>query len=87
MLFRSLRRTVELVRAAGYEVGNADCTLCLQRPKVRAHIDSMRRTLASDMGIAPEAVSIKATTTERLGFVGREEGVEAHAVVLIRRRA
>ena len=82
-----LRRTVELVRAAGYEVGNADCTRCLQRPKVRAHIDSMRRTLASDMGIAPEAVSIKATTTERLGFVGREEGVEAHAVVLIRRRA
>ena len=82
-----LRRTVELVRAAGYVVGNADCTLCLQRPKVRAHIDSMRRTLASDMGIAPEAVSIKATTTERLGFVGREEGVEAHAVVLIRRRA
>ena len=82
-----LRRTVELVRAAGYEVGNADCTLCLQRPKVRAHIDSMRRTLASDMGIAPEAVSIKATTTERLGFVGREEGVEAHAVVLVRRRA
>ncbi len=80
-----LRRTVGLVREAGYEVGNADCTLCLQRPKVRPYIDSMCRTLASDMGVAPEAVSVKATTTERLGFVGREEGIEAHAVVSIRR--
>lgn len=80
-----LRRTVGLLREAGYEVGNADCTLCLQRPKVRPYIDSMRRTLASDMGVAPGAVSVKATTTERLGFVGREEGIEAHAVVSIRR--
>ena len=78
-----LRRTVGLLREAGYEVGNADCTLCLQRPKVRPYIDSMRRTLASDMGVAPGAVSVKATTTERLGFVGREEGIEAHAVVSI----
>ena len=60
-----------------------DCTLCLQRPKVRPHIDTMRRTLANVMGIAVENVSVKATTTEKLGFVGRQEGVEAHAVVLI----
>ena len=81
-----LRRTADMLRKKGYGIGNVDCTLCLQRPKIRPYIDSMRRTLASDMGIAPEAVSVKATTTERLGFVGREEGVEAHAVVLIRRK-
>ncbi len=78
-----LHRTVELLTAKGYRIGNVDCTLCLQRPKVRQYIDAMRHTLAKTMGIAPEGVSVKATTTEGLGFVGRQEGVEAHAVALI----
>ena len=78
-----LRRTTELLARYGYRIGNVDCTLCLQRPKVRPYIDSMRLTLAEVMGIAVEDVSIKATTTEKLGFVGRQEGVEAHAVALI----
>lgn len=78
-----LRKTTELLASHGYRIGNVDCTLCLQRPKVRPHIDTMRRTLANVMGIAVENVSVKATTTEKLGFVGRQEGVEAHAVALI----
>ena len=78
-----LRKTIELLANHGYRIGNVDWTLCLQRPKVRPHIDTMRRTLANVMGIAVENVSVKATTTEKLGFVGRQEGVEAHAVVLI----
>lgn len=78
-----LRRTVELLRAHGYSVGNADCTLCLQRPKIKPYIGLMRERLAALMDTDPGSVSVKATTTERLGFVGREEGVEAHAVVLI----
>ena len=69
-----LRRTVELLSAKGYRIGNVDCTLCLQRPKVKPHIEAMRRTLAAAMGIAAEEVSVKATTTEKLGFVGRQEG-------------
>lgn len=78
-----LRRTARLVREKGYEIGNVDCTVALQIPKLRPHIEAMRREIADAMGIDPDAVSVKATTTERLGFVGREEGVEAHAVVLI----
>ena len=78
-----LRKTTELLASHSYRIGNVDCTLCLQRPKVRPHIDTMRRTLANVMGIAVENVSVNATTTEKLGFVGRQEGVEAHAVVLI----
>ncbi len=79
-----LRRTVALVRDAGWEVGNVDCTVMLQTPKIRPHIDSMRAELAAALGVGVGAVSVKATTTERLGFVGREEGVAAEAVVLIR---
>lgn len=78
-----LRRTVAIVRKAGYEVGNADCTIILQTPKVRPHIDRMRSELAGAMGVTTDAVSVKATTTEKLGFAGREEGVAAEAVVLI----
>lgn len=78
-----LRKTAELIRGAGYEIGNADCTLCLQRPKVRPFIDKMREALADCMGIGADSVSVKATTTENLGFVGREEGVAAYATVLI----
>ena len=78
-----LRKTIELLASHGYRIGNVDCTLCLQRPKVRPHINTMRQTLANVMEIAVENVSVKATTTEKLGFVGRQEGVEAHAVALI----
>ncbi|MDR2882612.1 MAG: 2-C-methyl-D-erythritol 2,4-cyclodiphosphate synthase [Alistipes sp.] len=78
-----LCRTVALVRGAGWEVGNVDCTVTLQTPKIRPHIDSMQAELAAALGVDVGAVSVKATTTERLGFAGREEGVAAEAVVLI----
>ena len=73
------------MRGGGWEVGNVDCTVMLQAPKIRPYIDDMRRELATTLGIGTDAVSVKATTTERLGFVGREEGVAAEAVVLIHR--
>ena len=78
-----LRRTVALLRDKGWEVGNVDCTIILQRPKVRPHIDQMRAEMAAAMEVALDQVSVKATTTERLGFAGREEGVAAEAVALI----
>ena len=78
-----LRRTVALLAGRGYRIGNVDCTIAMQRPKLRPHIDTMRARLADDMGIGTECVSVKATTTERLGFEGREEGVSAAAVALI----
>lgn len=78
-----LRRVCALVRGAGYEIGNTDCTIRMQRPKLRPHIDAMRAALAEAMGIGVERVSVKATTTERLGFEGREEGVSVSAVALI----
>lgn len=80
---RLLRRVAEMVREKGYQIGNVDCTIRMQRPKLRPYIDRMRETLAADMGIDPDRVSIKATTTERLGFEGREEGVSVSAVALI----
>ncbi len=78
-----LSRTVELLRSKGYEIGNVDCTISMQRPKLRPYIDSMRKTLAEVMGVDVDAVSVKATTTEKLGFEGREEGVSVTAVALI----
>ena len=78
-----LRRTVALLAEHGYAIGNIDCTISMQRPKLRPHIDTMRQRLAEDMGISADCVSVKATTTERLGFEGREEGVSAAAVALI----
>lgn len=80
---RLLRRVAEMVREKGYRIGNVDCTIRMQRPKLRPYIDRMRETLATDMGIDPDRVSVKATTTERLGFEGREEGVSVSAVALI----
>lgn len=80
-----LKRTVALLSAQGYAVGNVDCTLCMQRPKIKPYIPAMRKALSEAMDISEEAISIKATTTEHLGFTGREEGVEAHAVALIYR--
>lgn len=78
-----LRRTVALLREKGWEVGNVDCTIILQRPKVRPYIDQMRAEMATAMELPIEDVSVKATTTEKLGFTGREEGVAAEAVALI----
>lgn len=78
-----LRRTVEIIAQKGYRVGNIDATICAERPKLKAHIPSMQQTLADCMGVDADAVSIKATTTEKLGFTGREEGISAYAVVLI----
>ena len=78
-----LRRTVELLREHGYEVGNVDATVCAERPKLNPHIPQMQQTMAQVMDVDPGSVSIKATTTERLGFTGREEGISAYAVALI----
>lgn len=78
-----LRRTVEIIAQKGYCVGNIDATICAERPKLKAHIPSMQQTLADCMGVDADAVSIKATTTEKLGFTGREEGISAYATVLI----
>ncbi|MBR5333303.1 MAG: 2-C-methyl-D-erythritol 2,4-cyclodiphosphate synthase, partial [Alistipes sp.] len=78
-----LRRVCDVVAEKGYQVGNVDCTIAMQRPKLRPHIDTMRATLASVIGVDVDRVSVKATTTERLGFEGREEGVSVHSVVLL----
>ena len=78
-----LRRVMDLLRADGWRLGNADITIALQAPKLRPFIDEMRATLAPILGVPVDAVSVKATTTARLGFVGRGEGCEVWAVVLI----
>ena len=78
-----LRRVTALIHGAGYEIGNVDCTVAMQRPKLRPHIDSMRAELAAAMGGNVDCVSVKATTTERLGFEGEERGVSATAVALL----
>ncbi len=78
-----LKEVMKLVRNAGYEVGNVDVTVCLEQPKVNPYIPKMQACLAEVMQIPQEDISLKATTTEKLGFVGREEGVAAHAVALI----
>ncbi len=80
-----LARTMELIRAKGYEFGNADITIAAERPKLKAHIPEMQRVLAEVMQIDIEDISIKATTTEKLGFTGREEGISAYASVLIQK--
>lgn len=78
-----LSRTVGIVHEKGYDVVNADITIAMQAPKLAPYIGKMRETLASVMGVGVEDVSVKATTTEHLGFVGRGEGCEAYAVVLV----
>ena len=78
-----LQKVMILVRENGYELGNIDSTICLQRPKIGKHIPEMQKVLANCMGVDKALVSIKATTTEKLSFVGREEGVSAYATVLI----
>ena len=80
-----LRDTVRLIREHGYEIGNIDVTVCAERPKLNPHISRMQETLACVMGIEPDDISIKATTTEKLGFTGREEGISAYAVALLQK--
>jgi 2-C-methyl-D-erythritol 2,4-cyclodiphosphate synthase len=81
-----LRKTMELVRGKGYEFGNCDCTVCAEAPKINPHIPAMQRCLAEVIGTDEDNISIKATTTERLGFVGHKEGMAAYAVVLLEKR-
>ncbi|WP_422006967.1 2-C-methyl-D-erythritol 2,4-cyclodiphosphate synthase [Roseivirga pacifica] len=82
-----LKDVVKLITEKGFEIGNIDSTICLQQPKVNPHIPAMKTCLAEVMGIDEEDLSIKATTTEKLGFVGKEEGVAAYATVLIQKHA
>ncbi len=81
-----LGKVVDLLREKGWRAGNVDVTIALQRPKLAPHIQSMRETLAPILGVDVDAVSVKATTTERLGFVGRCEGCEVWATVLVVRQ-
>lgn len=78
-----LEKTVLLLEGKGYRPGNIDCTVCLENPKLNPHIPAMQERIARAMNITPDEVSIKATTSEKLGFVGREEGVTAYAVALV----
>ena len=78
-----LAKTVDLIATKGYRVGNVDATVCAERPKLKARIPEMQEVLAALMQVEVEDVSIKATTTEKLGFTGREEGISAYATVLI----
>lgn len=80
-----LKKTNDLIRSKGYIIGNIDSTICLQQPKIKPFIDEMQSTLSNVLEISTEDISIKATTTEKLGFVGREEGVAAYAVVLLQK--
>ena len=78
-----LKKTIELIATKGYRVGNIDATVCAQRPKLNPYIPQMQQCLSEVMGIDVDDISIKATTTEELGFTGREEGISAYAVALI----
>ena len=78
-----LKKTVDLIGSKGYSVGNIDATICAERPKLKTHIPAMQQTLSAVLGIDEDDVSVKATTTEKLGFTGREEGISAYATVLI----
>lgn len=78
-----LQRVVELIGEKGYKVVNIDATICAERPKINPHVPAMKTCISAVMGIDEDQISIKATTTERLGFTGREEGMAAYAVCLI----
>ncbi len=81
-----LRNSYAIVQAKGYELVNIDSTVCLQEPKIKPHVPAMQEAIADCLGIPVADISIKATTTEQLGFVGREEGIVAHASVMIRKK-
>ncbi|MFZ2321741.1 MAG: 2-C-methyl-D-erythritol 2,4-cyclodiphosphate synthase [Pseudomonas sp.] len=78
-----LRHVLGLVKAKGWQVGNVDATIVAQAPKMAPHIDAMRGLIAADLEVALDQVNVKATTTEKLGFTGREEGIAVHAVALL----
>ncbi len=78
-----LRRTVSLLEAHGFEVSNVDATVIAQRPRLAPHFEAMRTNLASDLRVDPGRINIKGTTTEGMGYTGREEGIAAHAVALV----
>ena len=78
-----LRKTIELIATKGYHLVNIDATICAERPKMNPHIPQMQEVMAQVIGCETDAVSIKATTTEKLGFTGRQEGISAYAVALI----
>lgn len=80
-----LQKTIELVREKGYEVVNIDSSLCLEAPKIKPFVPAMQETIAHIIGITKEDISIKATTTEKMGFVGRGEGMVAYATALLKR--
>ena len=80
-----LKKTIELVAQKGYTIGNIDATICAEQPKMNPHIPQMIETLAQVIGTDPDNISIKATTTEHLGFTGREEGISAYAVTLLQK--
>ena len=81
-----LRHVVAIVAEKGWKVGNVDATIVAQAPKMAPHIETMRGLIAEDLGVAVDQVNVKATTTERLGFTGREEGIAVHAVALLMAR-
>ncbi|MDO2123267.1 2-C-methyl-D-erythritol 2,4-cyclodiphosphate synthase, partial [Escherichia coli] len=81
-----LRHVVAIVAEKGWKVGNVDATIVAQAPKMAPHIETMRGSIAEDLGVAVDQVNVKATTTERLGFTGREEGIAVHAVALLMAR-
>ena len=78
-----LRKTIDLIATKGYKVGNIDATVCAEQPKINPHVPAIRTCLAKVIGCDEDQISIKATTTERLGFTGRQEGMSAYAVALI----
>ena len=80
-----LQQTIDLVRKQGYEINNIDSTICLQIPKIKSFIPKMRQQIAAHLDLDEAVVSVKATTEEKLGFTGREEGVSAYAVVMLQR--
>ena len=81
-----LQRTFELIAAKGYKVVNVDSSLCLEAPKIKPYVNSMQETIASILQVDVSDVSVKATTTEKMGFVGREEGLVAYATVLLEKQ-
>lgn len=81
-----LKEVYQLILKEGYELGNMDSTICLQQPKIKPHIDEMRECISEVLGVTTNKISVKATTTEKMGFEGRGEGVSAHATVLLIRK-
>ncbi len=80
-----LQKAIQIIADEGYSIVNIDSTICLQNPKINSYIVTMKQVLAEQMGLEPGQISVKATTTEKLGFVGREEGVSSRAVVLLKK--